>query len=60
MWSKVLLVLQTRGSRKLKIMNEYNEVLFSVKKMKTFNFVPRCKWVPLEMGLNFVSSLKLF
>ena len=40
--------------RKLKIMNEYNELLFSPKQeMRTFNFVPRCTWVPLEMGFEF-------
>ena len=44
--------------RKLKIMNEYNELLFSAKKeMRTFNFVPRCNWVPLGMGLHFLFQL---
>ena len=34
-------------------MNEYNELLFSAKKeMRTLNFVPRCTWVPLGMGLD--------
>ena len=46
---------------KLKIMNEYNEFLFSLKKeMRPLNFVPRCTWAPLGMGLNFVSTPKLF
>ena len=32
-----------------KIMNEYNELLFSLKKeMRIFNFLRRCTWVLLE------------
>ena len=44
-------------NRKLKIMNEYNELLLSPKKeMRTFNFVPQCTWVPTRNGIEYCFS----
>ena len=52
-YNELLFSLKKEMRRKLKIMNECNELLFSLKKeMRTSNFVPRCTWVPLGMGLN--------